>query len=150
LRWVTRYFVVHAHEPEQFGGSGPRLPSVPIRDFERETYVPDRVALEKEVELLEYHAHRLASLVEFLVREARKPRTVEHDFAGCWPFQIIHASDKRGFSRAAASDNAEHLAPLYIDIDVLQDMVADAGRGIRKNLIQFFDIQDSQKNLSKT
>ena len=75
----------------------------------------------EQVERLEHHAHFRAQTGEFLAF-LRQRLAVDADIPGIDGFQTVDGAAHRGFARAGRSDDDEHLAFAYGEVDVLEHM----------------------------
>ena len=75
----------------------------------------------EQVERLEHHAHFRTQFGEFLAF-LRQRFAVDADIAGIDGFQTVDGAAHRGFARAGRSDDDEHLAFAYGEVDVLEHM----------------------------
>ena len=89
-------------------------------DLHRKGDVAAHVALGKQVEMLEDHRDLLAKLPQLLRRQRREILAIDDDAARSRPLQKVDAAHERRFARARHADDAEDIALLNLQVDVLQ------------------------------
>jgi hypothetical protein len=68
--------------------------------------------------MLEHHADVAARGAQLGVAELQQVAAVDDDLAAGGAVEQIEAAHQRAFARAAAADDAEHLARLDVQVDV--------------------------------
>ena len=109
------------------------LEALQLRGCQRQ--VPHDIHMREQVELLEHHTHSLTVLVDVRLRIADVD-SVKNDLAAGGLLEPVQAAEEGGFSGAGGADDADHIALLDIDRNVLQNFV------IPKCLAEIPDLDD--------
>ena len=107
--------------------------------LQREQHVPQHRPLLEQVEVLKDHPDRTPRLQKLLLRQRREVAAVQQDLSGGRLLQKVDAAHQRGLARAGQADDAEDLAVVDIQADILQrgDGVGRAGVVGFAQMLQF-------------
>jgi hypothetical protein len=110
------------HEFKQFLYARLRFLLRHAPDFERKDDVLEDVLALHEVEVLEDHAHVAAQVLDLLAAESGD--LVPHDLHGTLlvAFEPVHAAQQRGLARSRMAHDAEDVAFLHVERDVVQNL----------------------------
>ena len=136
--------VAEADHVEQLLGALVGLFLGHARELQGEADVGEGVALHEQVEALEYHADLASRGAQLLVGERGHVRAVDCDGAAGGPLEQVHAADQRALARAGEADDAEDLARLDVEGDVLESV--DGGAAGAEGLAEVADFDKRQKN----
>ena len=121
---------------EQLAGALLALALGRAAQLQRERDVAQHGALLEQAEVLEDHADGGAQLEQLLAGEVGDIAPVDEDLARRGALEQVDAAHERGLARARGTDDAEDVAVVDGQVDVVERMV----RGIRRCVIRFAQV----------